>query len=138
MSLLKVLEEGHTQGVQDNSKGREDRTAHAYTHAHKSTWHPHNTSPQLPTAAPLQPRMVYTSFPSIYKECPFSLPSTSLIPKMPQEPGLKVTGVGGSPRLTQTFSGGFHHPPCPLSICFQRSNSMALCEVGALRVWTQI
>ena len=47
---------------------------------------------------------------------------------MPQGPGLKVMGVGGSPSLTQTLSGGFRHPPCPLSNCFQRSNSMALCE----------
>lgn len=48
--MLKVLEEGHTQGVQGNSKGRKDRTAH--THTHKSTWHPHNTSPQLPPRSP--------------------------------------------------------------------------------------
>ena len=76
--------------------------------------------------------MVYTSFPSTYKECfPFSLPSTSLIPKMPQGPGLKVMGVGESPSLTQTLSGGFRHPPCPLSNCFQRSNFMALCESEA-------
>lgn len=74
-----------------------------HIHTHKSTHHPRDTShltppaPQVTAQIPTQAEMVCASLLSTHRECfSFFLSSTSLIPKMPQEPGLKVVGVGAA------------------------------------------
>lgn len=85
---------------------------HTYTYTYKHTSHPGHKSPHPPRHTgqdgvcipPTNAQRIF--FPS----------PISLIPKKPQEPGLKVKDGGGSPKLTQTPSGAFTHPLCPLPI----------------------